>query len=106
MDIDVGLTMSKLSDLFFKLFNFGALLTDNDTGSRGMNIDFSLIRRPFDFDARNAGVIKPGFKKLFNAKIFMQKLRIVMARKPLGIPGFDDAEAKQFWMRFLTHLEV
>ena len=53
--------MGELGDLFLELFDLGALLADDDAGTRRVNIDLGFVRRPLDFDARNAGVIEPGF---------------------------------------------
>src|SRR4026208_619696 len=53
VDVDVGLAMGELGNFFLELFDFGALLADNDAGTCCMYVDLSLIRRPFDFDARD-----------------------------------------------------
>ena len=98
--------MGELGDFLFELFDFGALLADHDAGARGVNIDLRLVRRPLDFDFRNARVIEPGLQKFLDAKIFMQQLGVIMAREPFGVPRLDDAETKNLWMRFLTHQAV
>ena len=60
MNIDVSLTVGELGDLLFELFDFRALLADDDAGARRIDIDLGLARRPFDFNLLDAGVVEPG----------------------------------------------
>jgi hypothetical protein len=68
-----------------------------------MDIDLRFVGRPFNLDARDAGMIKPTLKEFFHPKIFMQQFGIIMAGKPLGVPGLNHAEPKNLRVSFLTH---
>jgi hypothetical protein len=48
-------------------------------------------------------MIKPTLKEFFHPKIFMQQFGIIMAGKPLGVPGLNHAEPKNLRVSFLTH---
>ena len=72
VDIDISLAMGELGNLFLKLFDFRALLADDDTRPRGVNIDFSFVGGSLNLNLGNPGVIQACLQEIVNAKIFVQ----------------------------------
>src|SRR5260370_33662945 len=103
MDVDKRVApLHQLRDVNLELVDFGALLSDHDSRTRGMNVDLGLVGHPLDFDSRDSGVVKPLLDKIAKLQILMQQLRVVVARGPSPGPALDNGETKTPPMDFLT----
>src|SRR5260370_26521093 len=95
MDVDKRVApLHQLRDVNLKLVDFGALLADHDSRTRGMNVDLGLVGHPLDFDPRDSGVVEPLLDKIAKLQILMQQLRVVVTRVPSRVPALDDPETK------------
>src|SRR5258708_17843441 len=104
MNIDERfLALHQSLDIALELVDLRALLADDDSGTRRMNIDLGLVGHPLDLDPRDAGVVEAPLDKVAQLQILVQQRRVVVRRVPLGIPTLDDAEPQPARMRFLSH---
>jgi hypothetical protein len=59
VNVEITFSTRKLGDFFLQLLDLGALFTNNDTWTGGVDVNLRFVSRPFDFNLRDAGVIKP-----------------------------------------------
>jgi hypothetical protein len=84
------------------LIDFSASPANQNPGARGMHIDSGFFRSAFNLNARNAGVKKGFFDKLFDLKIFMQKIRIFLLGIPPRLPCFVNPQTETDRIDFLS----
>src|SRR5450432_1446326 len=104
LDVQEDLAVGERLNFLFQGLDAGAALADHDPGTRGEDVDLDLVGGAFDLDRRDARVAQLLFDELLEAQIFMQPLREVLLRIPLGAPAADDAEAETYRMCLLSHL--
>ncbi len=72
MDINVNLPTGEAGELFLQLLDLGTLFANDNPGTSRMDIDFSLIRRPFDLDLGNPCVKESTLDKLLYLEVLME----------------------------------
>src|SRR5262245_47571579 len=103
-DVEMDLGVRVAREIRLQLFDVGALLADHNARTRGMNRDAALFVRPFDHDARYAGLFQLVLQVIADLDVLLQELAILLfARVPARIPGAIDAEPKPDRIDLLTH---
>src|SRR5437868_5179127 len=102
-DIDPDLLSRQSRQLVAELIDFGALLTDDDARTTGVNRHDDLARLALDADVGNRRVTQSRLEILAQQLVFPQKRREVAVGVPLRSPRLGDAKAKPDRMCFLTH---
>src|SRR5438874_9116254 len=102
LDIDVDLTVDQLLQLITQLVHFGALAADDDSRTRGVDVDAHLVRRALDVDLGYASVREALLEILAKLQIAMKRLRVVLSCEPARVPGFVESEPKSVRVDLLT----
>src|SRR5690606_6504955 len=58
LDIEENLLARKLGELVLDLLDLLPLATDDDAGTRGIDLDADAVRRAFDEDARDGSLLQ------------------------------------------------
>jgi hypothetical protein len=103
LDVDVDLTTHLLGQVVAQLVHLGALATDDDPWTRGVDRDADLVRGALDVDLRHPGVIQPRLELLAQLQVGVQEIRVVALGVPARMPGLVVDQAKSVGMSFLTH---
>src|SRR5262249_58534862 len=99
VNIDEGfLALHHFLDVGLELVDLDALLADNDSGPRGMDVYLGLVGHPLDFDAGNARVVQALLDEVAQLEVLVEKRGVVVTREPARLPAFDDAEPQSAWM--------
>jgi hypothetical protein len=102
-DVDPDFLAGKTGELVTELIDFGALLTDDDARTAGMDRHDDLPRLALDADVGDCRVAEPRLQILAKELVLTEQRRKVAVRVPLGSPGLGDAETEADRMCFLTH---
>src|SRR5205823_5113742 len=92
LDVQEHLIRGQRLDFLLELLDTRAALADDDTWTRGVDVDLRLVGRPFDLDESNARVAELVLDEALEANILMQPLGVLLLLVPFGVPGLDDAE--------------
>src|SRR5262249_52944980 len=104
VDVDEGLLLGELLELRLELLDLRALLADDDTGPRGVDVDLRLVRGALDLDLGDARVVEPALQEVPHLDVLVEEIGVLAARVPARIPSLDDAQAKALRMNLLTHV--
>src|SRR5437588_2260848 len=102
LDVDVDLAVDHLLQLVAQLVDLGALASDDDAGTRGVDIDAHLVGRALDVDLRDSGVGEALFQIVAKLQIAMQRLGVSLPGKPAGVPRLVDTKPKSVGVDLLT----
>src|SRR5207244_12036757 len=94
LDVDVNLAVDELLQLIAELVDLGALASDDDAGTRGIDVDAHLVRSALDVDLRDSGVGEALFQIIAKLEIAMKRLGVSLPRKPAGVPRLVETEPK------------
>src|SRR4051794_318931 len=102
LNVDVHLAVDHLLKLVAKLVDFSALAADDDSRTRGVDVDAHLVRRTLDVDLRHTGVRQTLLEILTELQVAMQRVRIVLSCEPARVPRLVESEPKSVRVDLLT----
>jgi len=106
LNIEENFFAGELRELFFDLFDFLSLATDDDARTGGINLDANAVGSAFDEDARHGGLLQFLHEFLTDNLILKEELReIFFVRVPAGLPVAADGETETGRIGFLAHGE-
>ena len=103
LDVDEDLPPGALLDLVLELVDLGPLATDDDAGTRGVDVELEVVRRPLDLDLRDPGVREPLLELGLQGEVFMQQLGVVAIGVPTRAPGLVEAQPEPIRVNLLSH---
>src|SRR5215467_13704300 len=103
LDVDEDLAVGPLLDLGLQLVDLRPLPADDDSRTRGVDVDLQLVRRALDLDLRHTGVREPLLERVAQLEILVQELRVVLVGEPARAPGLIEPEPEAVRMNFLAH---
>ena len=87
-----------------QVLDFGASLTDDDTGAGAPQVDLDLAVGTLDLDLSHAGGVQLVLQILTDVVIFDDQVTdLVLAGVPAGIPVLDYANPQSMGINFLSH---
>ena len=96
--------IDKFFDALSELFDLGAALADNSSGSGAVNEYLHSSAGSFDLDLRNSGRRDLLLDELSDLIVFNDKVtELIIANKPSGIPVTDNADSQAVRINFLSH---
>src|SRR5579862_462361 len=103
-DIDHDIAVGEGGDLAAQFLDVGALLADDDAGTRRVDGDAAFLVRPLDHDLGHRGLFELRHQHLADFHILVQQRAITrLAGIPARIPGAVDAETQPDRIDLLTH---
>ena len=85
-DVEADLAVGHLGDVDAQLLDVGALLADDDAGTRRMDGDAGLLGGALDDDAADAGLQQPLVQELAQLQILVQQRRVVACARTSASP--------------------
>ncbi len=103
-DVQIHFRGRELRELAAQLLNVGALLADQNAGTRCVHRHPALLMGAFNHDLRDACLPPLLQDKLADAEILVQELAVLsLARIPAAIPRPVNSEPESDWVDFLPH---
>jgi hypothetical protein len=103
LDVDSDFLAGDLRELITKLVDFGSLLSDDDTGTSGMNRHNDLARLPLDADVGNGRVSEPLLQIVAKQLVLAQNRGEITVGLPGRSPRLGDSKTKADRMCLLSH---
>ena len=103
-DADMHRHLHHLRNFAAQSLDVFTFLADDDPGTRRVNRDTCILRRPVDLNLADRGVTKTLLQEFTYVEICIQQIGVLaFLGIPLGRPVLDDAKANAIWMYLLTH---
>src|SRR5262249_34612994 len=102
LDVDVDLAVDELLQLVAELVDLGALASDDDAGTGGVDVDAHLVRGALDVDLRDPGVGEALLQVIAELEVAMQRLGVGLAGEPARVPRLVESQPKSVRVYFLT----
>ena len=106
LNIDVHFPLCPLLHFGLELVDFRAFAADDDAGTRCVNSHDKLVGGALDVNRVDTSRLELLLQHLRSCHVLMQKVGVVLLRKPARLPAFVVAEPKSVRMCFLPQTSL